>query len=60
VESDLKNAVTISLSKAACLVLFELLTDSYEAWRRDNPDDASADAMLRRGRSSTASGAVGT
>jgi hypothetical protein len=38
--------VTITLSKAACLVLFELLTVSYEAWRRDNPNDASADALL--------------
>ena len=38
--------MTITLSKAACLVLFELLTVSYEAWRRDNPNDASADALL--------------
>ena len=45
-ESDLNNNVTITLSKAACLVLFELLTVSYEAWRRKNPNDASADAML--------------
>jgi hypothetical protein len=43
---DLNNKVTITLSKAACLVLFELLTVSYEAWRRNNPNDASADVML--------------
>ena len=45
-EPDLNSKVTITLSKAACLVLFELLTVSYEAWRRDNPNDDSADAML--------------
>jgi hypothetical protein len=47
-ESDLNNQVTITLSTAACLVLFELLTVSYEAWRGkdNNPNDAAADAML--------------
>lgn len=45
-ESDLNSAVTISLSKAACIVLFELLTVSYEAWRQNNPNDASAEAMV--------------
>jgi hypothetical protein len=45
-EPDLNSQVTITLSKAACLVLFELLTVSYEAWRRKNSNDASADGML--------------
>ena len=44
--ADLTNAITLSLSKASCLVLFELLTISYEAWRKDNPNDSSASAML--------------
>ena len=39
-ESELKNELTILLSKAACLVLFELLTESYEQWRKANPDDS--------------------
>lgn len=45
-ESDLNSEITLTLSKAACLVLFELLTVSYEAWRRTNPHDSSAAAML--------------
>ena len=43
---DLEEPVTLSLSKAACLVLFELLAESYTQWRKSNPDDASASAML--------------
>jgi|HubBroStandDraft_4_1064222.scaffolds.fasta_scaffold218122_2 hypothetical protein len=43
---DLEEPVTLSLSKAACLVLFELLTASYTHWRKSNPDDTSAGAML--------------
>jgi hypothetical protein len=45
-QSELKSEITISLSKAACLVLFELLTKSYEQWRRANPDDATASPMV--------------
>ncbi len=45
-ESELTGAVTLSLSKASCLILFELLTASYEVWRKDNPNDSSAGAML--------------
>ena len=45
-ESELKTEVTISLSKAACLVLFELLTRSYEEWRKANPDDAVVSPMV--------------
>ena len=44
--ADLQEPVTLSLSKAACLVLFELLTESYIDWRRSNPNDASANPML--------------
>ncbi|MGD0894296.1 MAG: hypothetical protein ABR923_22475 [Terracidiphilus sp.] len=44
-QSDLKSDVTISLSKAACLVLFELPTNSYERWRKASPDDATAGQM---------------
>ncbi len=43
---DLEEPVSLSLSKAVCLVLFELLTVSYAHWRKANPSDASADAML--------------
>lgn len=46
IESELKTEVTLSLSKAACLVIFELLTTSYEVWRKSNPDDSSALPML--------------
>jgi hypothetical protein len=45
-QSELKDKVTVSLSRAACLVLFELLTKSYEKWRRTNPDDATASPMV--------------
>jgi hypothetical protein len=45
-QSVLNEEVTLSLSKAACLVLFELLTTSYEEWRKENPDDSSAGSMI--------------
>ena len=45
-QCELKSDITISLSKAACLVLFELLTESYEQWRSANPDDATAGPMV--------------
>ena len=45
-QSELNREVTISLSKAECLVLFELLTKSYEQWRRANPSDANAGPMV--------------
>jgi hypothetical protein len=44
--TDLNQNVCVSLSKAACLVLFELLNQSYEDWRESNPDDSSAGPML--------------
>lgn len=44
--ADLKEPVTLSLSKAACLVVFELLTVCYEQWRKSNPNDDSASPML--------------
>jgi len=44
--ADLKEPITLSLSKAACLILFELLTVSYEHWRKSNPNDDSASPML--------------
>ena len=43
--SELNQKVELSLSKSACLVLFELLSVSYEKWRKDNPDDALAGPM---------------
>lgn len=43
---SLNDEVTISLSKAECLILFELLTTSYEVWRTNNPDDSSALPMV--------------
>jgi len=43
--SDLGEEVNIRLSKAACLVLFELLTTSDEQWRKSSPDDTSAQPM---------------
>lgn len=44
-EPQLKTDISLTLSKAACLVLFDLLTRSYEEWRRANPDDATAAPM---------------
>ena len=44
--ADLEEPITLSLSKAACLVLFELLTVSYEHWRKSNPNDDSPSAMV--------------
>jgi len=32
--ADLNEAINFSLPKAACLVLFELLTTSYAEWRK--------------------------
>jgi hypothetical protein len=43
--SDLNEYVDVPIPKAACLVLFELLTSSYEEWRKLNPDDSSASPM---------------
>jgi hypothetical protein len=45
-DSSLNDRVAIDLPKSVCLVLFELLTRSYEVWREENPDDGSADPML--------------
>ena len=42
----LDEEVTIPISKAACLVLFEMLTTAYEKWRPLNPDDQSAAPMI--------------
>jgi len=47
-EEQLEEQLDIRLSKAACLLLFELLTNAYEAWRAENPQDSSAGAMLVR------------
>ena len=44
--SDFGEAVDLSIPKAACLLLFELLTTAYEKWRPVNPDDRSADPMV--------------
>ena len=41
-EPDLRETVSLPLSKAACLLLFELLTNSSETWRKQTPDDSSA------------------
>lgn len=46
VSSDLDKNVEIALPKSACLILFELLTRSYEIWRQQNPDDARATPMI--------------
>jgi len=45
-EDHLSETLSVQLSKAACLVLFELLTTSYEQWRKGNSDDSSANPML--------------
>ena len=44
--SDLDEFVDIPIPKAACLVLFELLTTAYEKWRPANPDDRNAEALV--------------
>ena len=41
-DTNLDDKVIIALPKSVCLVLFELLTRSYEAWRKNNPNDSSA------------------
>ncbi len=43
---NLDEEITIPLSKSACLVIFELLTTSYEQWRKSNPNDESACPLL--------------
>jgi hypothetical protein len=45
-DSSLNDQVAIDLPKSVCLVLFELLTRSYEVWRKENPEDESAEPML--------------
>lgn len=45
-DPHLDEHISIHLSKAACLVLFELLTTSYEQWIEKNSDDSSASPML--------------
>jgi len=45
-QSTLTEELTLTLSKAACLILFELLNQSYERWREANPNDDSANPMV--------------
>jgi hypothetical protein len=42
---EVDREVEIALPKSVLLVLFELLSASYEAWRKDNPDDSSANPL---------------
>ena len=42
--SDLKENLSITLSKAAWLVLFELLATSNAEWSKSNPDSYSTSA----------------
>lgn len=44
-ENTLNETVTLHLPKSACLVLYELLTNSYKEWRQSNPDDSSPNPM---------------
>jgi hypothetical protein len=44
--SDLSEPVMLELPKSVCLLLFEVLTATYERWRKSNPDDATADPMM--------------
>jgi hypothetical protein len=45
-DTSLDDNVAIDLPKSVCLVLFELLTQSYEAWRKSNPNDSSAGPLF--------------
>ena len=45
-DTSLDDKVAIDLPKSVCLVLFELLTQSYEAWRKNNPNDSSAGPLF--------------
>lgn len=45
-DTSLDDKVAIDLPKAVCLVLFELMTQSYEAWRTSNPNDSSAGPLI--------------
>jgi hypothetical protein len=38
--------ITLTLSKSDCLVIFELLTRSYDTWRMHNPDDSAASPLV--------------
>jgi hypothetical protein len=42
---DLNESVILEIPKSSCLILFELLTRSYEKWRKENPEDSSAGPM---------------
>jgi len=44
-DNTLNETVTVYLAKSACLVLYELLTESYKQWRKSNPDDSSPNPM---------------
>lgn len=46
----LNQKVTLELNEDACLVLFELLTRSYEAWRKTNPNDNSPNPLVLEAR----------
>jgi hypothetical protein len=43
--TSLDDKVRVDLPTSVCLVFFELLTQSYEAWRVNNPDDSSAGTL---------------
>ena len=45
-DTNLDEKVVIDLPKSVCLVLFELLTRSYEVWRKSNPNDSSAGPLF--------------
>jgi hypothetical protein len=44
-DNTLNETVTLYLAKSACLVLYDLLTESYKHWRKSNPDDSSPNPM---------------
>lgn len=43
--TGLDDKVRVDLPKSVCLVLFELLTQSYKEWRINNPEDSSAGTL---------------
>ncbi len=44
--TDLSETLSIQLSKAACLVLFELLTTSSDQWVKEDPNNSRDSPML--------------
>ena len=43
---ELNEDIPLTLSRSDCLVLFDLLTRSYEKWREISPEDSTAAPLV--------------